>query len=431
MRVLMIAYYFPPCGGPPSLRALRWVRHLPEHGIELTVIAPAAGVFPMVDETLEARVDAAPGPLSRAARRTLRWVRDAFFVPDEYVGFSWAAAAAARRMHRERPFEALLTLSQPHSVHLAGLALRRSPGLPWVAQLADPWTDNMCAPSNSLLRRWREPRMEREVLSRCDVAVGTAETLRDRWRVRFPQLPAGRFQFLPVGYDEADFEGVVPERFERWTMALVGSLYLDRSAGRFLEGLADYLGAHPGERGNISVVFLGAKDEENKRAFGAEVQRLGLGDVVEDRGFRQHREAAALVTGADALLYLGGEPPEGDLNIQCKVFEYLRSGRPALAVSREVEGTRLLARVPGFERVCGAHSSGCGPSRWASRMRPGRWSSRPPCWPGGWRAGFRRPRRAVLARPGHAAARSPRAPGRPGETHPPGHRADLHRGGRH
>jgi hypothetical protein len=193
--------------------------------------------------------------------------------------------------------------------------------------------------------------MERAVLTGCGVAVGATECLRDRWRARFPGLPPEHFQALPVGYDEADFEGVEPERPGRWTLVHVGSLYLDRSAGPFLEGLATYLVAHPSERGRISVVFLGAKDEANKEAFRAAVETLGLGEVVQDRGFRSHRESVAVVTGAHALLYLGGDPPEGDLNVQSKVFEYLRAARPVLAVSRDVEATRLLARAPALLRV--------------------------------------------------------------------------------
>ncbi|MBI5837950.1 MAG: hypothetical protein HZB25_11965 [Candidatus Eisenbacteria bacterium] len=380
LRVLMIAYYFPPCGGPSALRAVRWVRHLPDFGVQLTVIAPEAGVFPMVDESLAGLVpdsvevrrvraflpsahpalrsvrggsySSSPGVShSSPLRRGLRWLRDTLFVPDEYVGFSRAAAAEGLRLHRARAFDGLFTLSQPHSVHLAGRRLRRSTGLPWAAQFGDPWMDNWFPPPSAFTRRLLEPRMERSVLRECDLVLGTTDRLRDRWRERFPELPAERFRSLPAGYDELDFAGLGPEVFDRWTLVHIGNLYRDRSAGPFLDGLGAYLESNPGQREGMRVVFAGAKDEENREQFDAAVRRHGLEGIVVDRGFTPHREALRMMLGADALLYLGGEPPEGDINVACKVFEYLRAARPVLAVAREVEATRILGRAPFFVRA--------------------------------------------------------------------------------
>lgn len=379
MRLLLIAYYFPPCGGAAALRALHWAKYLPQHGLDLTVIAPEDGVYPMQDGTLLGSIPAGVavhrvrgftpsahpalrrvrgGSFSEGGvahdgllRRALRGVRDLFFVPDEFVGFVPAAVRRALELHAERPFDVVLTLSHPLSVHLAGLELKRRLGIPWATEFGDPWTENWQASGRSLSRKVLEPRMERSVLTECCLAVATTEGLRDRWRSRFPQLDPERFQAVPIGYDEAGFAGLQPERHDRWTLGYAGALYHDRRADSFLEGLGRYLERQPAEREAIRVVFIGAKDEPNKRSFREAVERHRLEGVVEDLGFRSHREALAMLIGSDALLYVGGLPPEGDLTVQSKVYEYLRAWKPVLAISREVEALRILRRGPGVFRA--------------------------------------------------------------------------------
>jgi hypothetical protein len=76
--------------------------------------------------------------LGRAMRLT-RTVRDIVAVPDEQALWAAAAALEARRLLSHGRFDALLTSSFPYSAHLAGLALRRTGGPPWLAELRDPW----------------------------------------------------------------------------------------------------------------------------------------------------------------------------------------------------------------------------------------------------------------------------------------------------
>lgn len=45
-RVLIVAYYFPPSGGPGVQRVLKFVKYLPEFGWEPAVLTVADGDFP-------------------------------------------------------------------------------------------------------------------------------------------------------------------------------------------------------------------------------------------------------------------------------------------------------------------------------------------------------------------------------------------------
>ena len=177
MRLLVVAYYFPPAGGPGVQRVLKLVKYLGRFGVQPSVLTVDDGSFPHQDAALGA--DIPPGtevrrapaldPLRLYARlksgkgetavpvgslgeatswgeRAARFARANMFLPDARVGWVPYAARAARRWVDEAaaagdPFGAVLTSGPPHSAHLVGLALKRArPALRWVADFRDPWT---------------------------------------------------------------------------------------------------------------------------------------------------------------------------------------------------------------------------------------------------------------------------------------------------
>ena len=88
--------------------------------------------------------------------------------PDSKTGWVAPAVLRGRQLLREQRFDALLTISPPHSTHLAGLALHRLlPEVPWIAQLRDPSVPAStlrpaigpfsAAPATSNARSWRPP----------------------------------------------------------------------------------------------------------------------------------------------------------------------------------------------------------------------------------------------------------------------------------
>ena len=56
-KVLIVAYYWPPAGGPGVQRWLKFVKYLPENGIEPIVFIPENPSYPLLDETLAKDVD--------------------------------------------------------------------------------------------------------------------------------------------------------------------------------------------------------------------------------------------------------------------------------------------------------------------------------------------------------------------------------------
>ena len=110
-----------------------------------------------------------------------------------------------RQLLREQRFDALLTISPPHSTHLAGLALHRLfPEVPWIAQLHDPWVSFDAPPTDWALQRGASY-LERQVLSAADEVLLATDEARSRYLARYPELPPGKLGVLVNGYDPVDF----------------------------------------------------------------------------------------------------------------------------------------------------------------------------------------------------------------------------------
>ncbi|NLN25547.1 MAG: glycosyltransferase family 4 protein, partial [Bacteroidetes bacterium] len=56
MRVLIITYYWPPAGGPGVQRWLKFVKYLPNYGVQPIVYVPENPTYPILDAHLNSEV---------------------------------------------------------------------------------------------------------------------------------------------------------------------------------------------------------------------------------------------------------------------------------------------------------------------------------------------------------------------------------------
>ena len=55
-KTLIISYYWPPAGGPGVQRWLKFVKYLPDFGVEPIVYIPENPTYPLLDENLAQEV---------------------------------------------------------------------------------------------------------------------------------------------------------------------------------------------------------------------------------------------------------------------------------------------------------------------------------------------------------------------------------------
>lgn len=255
---------------------------------------------------------------------TARWIRANVFIPDARIGWFPFAVRRGRQLLRSGRFDALLSSGAPHSVHVIGRSLHRSTGVPWVADLHDPWTDISYYdefPHTTWARRL-DASLETSVLSEASAVT----TVSPSWADLFASKAANHYHVVENGFDQEDFEAVAEELDEGFVLAHVGKLYASRNPTAVWAALQDLRAndAIP----DLSVRLIGTVDPAVRRS----IAEHELQPIVEIRDFVPHEEAIRQMARS-ALLLLVIEPfAQAKGMITSKLYEYLASERPVLGV---------------------------------------------------------------------------------------------------
>lgn len=369
-RVLMVIPFFPPMGGGGVYRPLSMVKYLGHNGWQPTVIAPRGDAFWIRDEELTAQVPAdcrvvrteilsgqavlarRRGEAPASQRRSslgfgfVRRLASAFVLPDTYRGWAPYALRAARDVMREGSFDAVYSTSPPETSHLVARRIHDETGLPWVADFRDPWMNLYLLPRPTPVHTWLHRHMERGVCRRAHVVVTT------RWheallRRRYPDMPS--VTRISNGFDAAEAESVAdivpPEKPLRITHA--GMLTQKRSAVPFLRGLRRFLDERPEARGDVDVLFAGAREDRNELA----VDELELAGHVRFADTLPHSEALKTQRASHILLLIKHVNPAYDGLVPGKLFEYIGLRRPILALVPAGEARDMVASLRRGETI--------------------------------------------------------------------------------
>ena len=337
-RALLIAYYFPPLAGSGTFRPLRLARYLPRHGWEITVIT----VDPRIRVLKDARLaDEVPPEVSVVRTATLeprnlllalrklglrslsRRLERLCYVPDDQRGWVPFAVRAASRVLRERSHDVVISTSGPVSAHLVGY--RVSSRLPWVADFRDEWTTN---PYLDYPTAWHERlnrRLERQVLTTADRVVCVSEPWLNNLHGLVPHQPREKFRVHPNGYDAAHFTDAPAPAPEKFNIVYTGTFYGHRSPAVFIEAVRRVLA-----QGRIPAVDLRIELMGHTSGL-VSLAELPAG-VLQVIGQRPYHDARQRLERAAALLLV--VPAAGGVgNHTGKLFNYLASGRPILALA--------------------------------------------------------------------------------------------------
>jgi glycosyltransferase involved in cell wall biosynthesis len=256
------------------------------------------------------------------------------------VPFAVAKGLGVIRRHGIR---ALYSTSPPATTHLIAASLRRLARIPWIADFRDPWIEEGQHPKPGSLRARIEHPLERWVMRTADRVVVTTPRLREELLRRHPAVDPARVAVVYNGYDEEDFAAApAPEpnpRFEILHAGFVTPEFRDPfPLLRALRGLIEE-GLVPRE--DARVTLLGGGPYLDSEGFRTGLARLRLDGVVNVAGRVAHEEALALQGRAAVLLLLQASDDTRSL-IPAKAFEYLRLGRPILALTLEGDTADLL-----------------------------------------------------------------------------------------
>lgn len=357
-HVVLVAYYFPPLGGSGVQRVAKWAKYLPQNGWDVTVLTVEPGAYFAFDESLLDEVREAgvrivrtrtldPTRISRwkkqikqpsePVRKLFGWVTGFFFLPDNKRGWRRFARRAFSEIVANGPIHAVLSSAPPYTSLMVGDELATHLGVPHVLDYRDDWVSN---PRNSfptaLHRRWHV-KAERTVVSKAAKIVtineGMAALLRERH-------VAADIRILPQGFDPADFEGINRRRPGGRIRLLYSGMFYDAQQPDTLLKAVGLLKERDTDLAKkLEICFVGLYPDEKRHL----IKDLGLEEMVTMSGYKSHREAVTELGSADILWMIVGHQKHGHAITTGKLFEYMGTRLPILALAPEGEIRKALS----------------------------------------------------------------------------------------
>lgn len=355
-KLLIITYYWPPAGGPGVQRWLKFVKYLPDFGIQPIVYVPENPTYPIVDEGLVKNVSdkaiilkntifepyqlagflskketkkISSGIIPAAKKQTfiekmMLWVRGNLFIPDARKYWVNPSVKYLKKYIQENNIDTIVTSGPPHSLHLIGLKLKEDLGVTWLADFRDPWTTigyHKALKLSSYAAK-KHKQLERKVLNSADTIIVTSKTT----KTEFQALTSKPIEVITNGYD---VENVAKQPLdEKFTMAHIGSFLSDRNPKALWEVLHELIQENDLFADTFELKLMGKVSQEILDSIIAHQ----LDNHCHNLGYVSHTEAIQHQRKSQVLLLIEIDSKETKSIIPGKLFEYMVSERPILAI---------------------------------------------------------------------------------------------------
>jgi galactitol-specific phosphotransferase system IIB component len=355
-KLLIITYYWPPAGGPGVQRWLKFVKYLPDFDVQPIVFVPENPTYPIVDSNLVSEVSdkaiilktpifepyqlasflsknktkkISSGIIPNQKKQSflekvMLWVRGNLFIPDARVFWVKPSVAYLEKYIRENEIDTIITSGPPHSLHLIGLELKQKMNLKWLADFRDPWTTIGYHKSLRLSQyaAKKHKQLESQVLNSADTIIVTSKTT----KAEFQALTTKPIEVITNGFD---VEKVDKQTLDiKFSLAHIGSFLSERNPKIVWESLVELCTEIPDFKSHLEIKLIGAISQEVLDT----IEQFGLNSFLNNLGYVSHAEAVAHQRKSQVLLLIEINSEETKSILPGKLFEYMVSERPILAI---------------------------------------------------------------------------------------------------
>ena len=357
-RALIISYYWPPSGGSGVQRWVKFAKYLPGQGWQPVIYTPENPELTTVDHTLEEEIPAEAeiiktriiepyglyrkifgggrkasegevnpinGQKKSFRQKVSMFIRGNLFIPDPRCLWISPSAKYLVKYLKEHPVDIIISTGPPHSMHLIAEKVARRTGIPWIADFRDPWT-RMFYFKHLHLTSWARRRhiaLEKQVLDSASAIVTVTKPLQQE----FQSMTSSPVHCITNGYDESDFRQIIePDGF--FNITHTGLFAADGNPETLWKVLEDKCRTDSEFRKLLRIRLVGKTDREITES----VMEHGLAENLRNLGYQTHQVATREQMGASVLLLPQRKEPEYKAVLTGKIFEYLASGHPILAI---------------------------------------------------------------------------------------------------
>ena len=386
-KVLIIAYFFPPLGGGGIQRTAKFTKYLSQFGWEPVILTVKEGTHIAHDDSLLedlpegiriyraqgfepediSKLKAKIGRRKRILSEKKEPVRSAtgasrswkgtlsdfylrlvpwFCIPDKKIGWLPDAYRMGKQLVARENIDVFYSTSSPVTSHLVGYLLKRKTQKPWVTDFRDLWVSFPKRAFVTPIHKWIEQFLERKVIHFADRIVANTDDSRQVFLRDYPQVDPKKFVTITNGFDAEDFDQDISQEVkeDRFRITYAGNFYGGRNPLSFFVALSEVFQQRPELREKFTVNLVGSSDPSVVRLL----ENYNLSGIVKIISYQTHKRCLEILCGSDVLLLV--DSPDFNVSIPGKAFEYLRIGKPVLALVPEGATARLL-RESGVDTI--------------------------------------------------------------------------------
>lgn len=373
-NLLIIAYYFPPSGGPGVQRVLKHVKYLPEFGWNPIVLTVENGNFPARDESLlkeipdnckvyrsrifepydlyrmfmgKAKDSAIDVNVIRKddqeitiKEKVAEFIRSTFFIPDARAYWRYSSKEVMEQILMDHDIKAVYSSSPPYTCSIIARNIKRKTNLPWIAGFRDPWTGFISSPKRWFLPKAIDKAMEYSVFKEADYVECAWQGIIEDALDKYPDLNRNRFIHVPNGFDSNDFPVVKQVKNEKFTITYTGSLYGRRNPSSFFAAIESLISKNHLKADDILLRFVGRFGNEVEEMF----EQASFKSSIETISYVPHSKSIEYLLLSDCLLLIVDESKESKNIVPGKVYEYIGVRKPLLAIAPQDSDIAELIR---------------------------------------------------------------------------------------
>lgn len=258
-------------------------------------------------------------------RRIFQWVkevgmaiRDLVGFPEPFFGWYPHALKAAKRLHADVGFDAIISTSGPITSHLVASRLKQQyPEVVWIADYRDLWSQKVSREKSTLFQRL-DGYLEKRTLRRADAITAVSSSFIHKLSQFGFSVPT---QVIYNGYDVADYEHLsIQPVADKLVITHAGHIYPGyRDPLSVLEALAELIAQGKIDEQKIEIRFYGYMADWLQKA----ISDLQLDPCVIVHGRIPRTQILAKLIESTLLWVLDWEDEDETGNIPAKVFEYM------------------------------------------------------------------------------------------------------------
>ena len=373
-KILFISYVFPPTGGAGVQRTVKLVKYFSRLGWDVSVLTAKNPSVPVFDERMlndvpetvkiyksfsfelpysvkrrlwnktagqaaqtdqtKQEVPTRQG-LKAGLVKAIKFLVHAIFIPDPQNAWLPATSRAAQKIIKKEKIDYVFISAPPFSSLLLIPKLRKTKAR-LVADFRDEWTEFYLKAydfhQRDQITANRIIRMEQSVMEAADLITMATHSFVENYRKKYPQYN-GKIKVLTNGYDPDDFAvDRLPEKDEHvFKITYTGTIFNVTTARYLLEAVTRLISAEPSLKEKIRENFVGRITDEEQLFF----DQFKYPEILQLKGYVPHDQSVRELLSSDLLVVIIDELEGSERIIAAKVFEYIYTGKPVLALVPE------------------------------------------------------------------------------------------------